>query len=581
MEFRFAPRRRVWLVLVALVAMTLTVSDVSSTAQAARTWHVSTSGSDSATGSATGPLRTLGTAVDRAVSGDTIEVAGGVYRESIQVFRKALHIRSSAGERAVLDGSRRVSGWRRSGGAYVVDGWTHQFQDDFGPMVRPDNRTAGLPDQVFVGGQPLIQVASLGALRGNTFFHDTAADELWLAQDPAGRAVDVSNQSWGIYLNEADGSRLTNLTVRRYGTERRHIAAIRAYGDNLTLVGVVVEQNAAIGISVIGRNVEVSNGRASDNGYIGIHADRATNLTVDSMSVIANNRAGFDPFHSAGGIKATTSTGVTVRNSHVAHNDGPGIWTDISSSDVSIVGNLVERNLRSGIEVELTTGASIVGNTALANRDSGIWILESDDVQVWNNAAFDNRWQIRVEEGPRRDVNGVTLRNNVVGSAGSGDELLHVNDWTENRSAAQMGVTFDHTLYWRPNGSSRTLSRVGRWPTSLAISSSVGAHRQATGQGGSSLLVSGPRPAVGAGCRDHRVPDGLMSAVPLPSSIASLLGVGPGGTRPVGPITAGPHLMYDWPLDAAAIGQAAGGTVGRDGVRRAVRNGLIPAIPAC
>ncbi len=140
---------------------------------------------------------------------------------------------------------------------------------------------------------------------------------------------------------------------------------------------------------------------------------------VDSMSVIANNRAGFDPFHSAGGVKITTSSRVEVRDSHVGYNNGPGIWTDVNSSAVTIVGNLVERNLRSGIEVELTTGATIAGNTALGNRESrylGARIGERADLEQRGVR------QPLADSGGGgagdADVAGATLRNNVVGATG-------------------------------------------------------------------------------------------------------------------------------------------------------------------
>ncbi len=535
--------RRSIAVVLAMLGATLFVAVArGELASAGHTWHVAVNGNDSAVGDQNRPLRTISAAVDRAASGDIVEVRNGTYRESIQVYGKSIHIRAAAGQRPIIDGSTPVSGWRREGGAWVVDGWTTQFKGDFGAMVPSNNLTAGLPDQVFINGWPQTQAASRAELVSGSFYHDAAADRIWLADDPTGKQVDVSNRSWGIYLNNAHGSRLTNLTVRRFATERRHMAAIRAYSNNVVLDGVVAEQNAAIGISVIGQNVTVRNGRANENGYMGVHADRATNVNVERMSIVGNNLAGFDPFHSAAGLKVTQTTGLTVRNSHVAYNNGPGVWTDIDSRNINVVRNLVESNQRSGIEIELSSNTVVAGNTSINNGESGIWILESTQAQVWNNAAFGNQWQIRVEEGPRRDVQSVKVRNNVVGSTGAGVELLHVNDWTEQRSAAQMGVTSNNTLFWAPAGSARTVSLWGRWPSQQAISSSLQAHRASTGQGSGSRVVGGNLPAVDAGCGDYRVPDGFLGSEPLPASIANLLGVTPGTARAVGPPTATPRL---------------------------------------
>lgn len=556
----------------------------SSSVDAATVWHVSTTGADSSAGSSERPLRSINEAVERASSGDTIEISGGVYRESVQVFRKALDIRSAPGERAILDGSVPVDGWTKGSSGWFVDGWTTEFEPNFDAMVQPSYRTAGYPDQVFVDGEALTQAIGSDTWKSGHFRHAVDDDRVWIADDPTGRDVTISNRSWGVYFNEAHGSSLTNVTVRRFATERRHVAAIRAYADRLTFTGIVVEDNAAIGLSVIGDDVTVANGRASDNGYIGIHADRASDLTIDSMSVVGNNRAGFDPFHSAGGIKTTRSSGVVVQRSDVSWNHGPGIWTDVSSSRAVIVGNLTEHNHRSGIEVELTDGAVVAGNAALRNGESGIWVLESQDVEVWNNAAFDNAWQIKVEEGPRRDVAGVTIRNNVVGSVrGSNAALLDVNDWTENRSADQMNVTADHTVFWRPGDSSTVLSRWGRWPSSLAVSSSLGSHRSATGQGSDSVLLSGVDafPARAARCPDYRGVESLAPGASIPAAIAELLDVvGLSGLAP-GPMSAAPRLRYDWPLDARPSSTEVGGQLGPNDVRRAVRLGPSGVLPNC
>ncbi len=53
-------------------------------------------------------------------------------------------------------------------------------------MVLRNYRTAGLPDQVFIDGQPLIQVTSRADVRPGRFFHDLAGDRLWIGDDPVG-----------------------------------------------------------------------------------------------------------------------------------------------------------------------------------------------------------------------------------------------------------------------------------------------------------------------------------------------------------------------------------------------------------
>ena len=47
--------------------------------------HVATGGSDSNPGNQAAPLKTIQTALKVAKSGDTIEIAPGIYRESIEL----------------------------------------------------------------------------------------------------------------------------------------------------------------------------------------------------------------------------------------------------------------------------------------------------------------------------------------------------------------------------------------------------------------------------------------------------------------------------------------------------------------
>jgi hypothetical protein len=167
--------------------------------------------------------------------------------------------------------------------------------------------------------------------------------------------------------------------------------------------------------------------------------------------------------------------------------------------------------------------------------------------------------------------------------------LLHVNDWTGDRSGAQMGVTENNSLFWQPVGSSRTLSKWARWPSPHANSSTLQAHRQGTGQGSNSRVVGGALPAINSGCGDYRVPDGYLGGEPLPNSIADLLGVSAGTVRAVGPTAPGPYMMYGWPLskptdeplvEKAELNSAVGGlsaAISSPGLVQATR--LAPPAP--
>lgn len=514
---------------------------LSGNVQAARSIHVSMSGHDGAPGTATAPVRSIGRAVALANSGDSIVVRGGTYHESVQVFQKTVHIRAAAGEWVTLDGAKQLDGFVADRGAWYSPNWTTQFERNNGPMIRSDQPVAAYPDQVFYSGQPLRQVLSRGEVVSGTFFHETSVDRIWIGDDPTGRLVEGSNRSWAVYFNGAHGSSLTNMTVRRFATQGRDMAAIRAYADNLTFSGVISEYNAFSGLSAIGSDIVIRDSRFNHNGYIGIHGDRVNGLVVERSAIMHNNRELFDAFHSAAGIKVTSSSGVVVRDSDIDQNAGPGFWSDIASSGVTVAGNAVTNNVRSGIEIELTSGVTIANNVAIGNGESGIWILESQNVNVWHNAVVDNEREIYVLEGPRRDVANISIRNNIVGrSTATGRPLVSVDDWTEQRSASQMNVSADHNVFWRQSTSATPLiSRWARWPSALSLNSDVAAQIASVGHGQNS---SGSNGAAGLPVRsvvdfDYRPDASIAKGAPLSNSVASTLGLQEGRRFASGPVS--------------------------------------------
>ncbi len=458
-------------------------------ADAATTIYVAPWGTDGAPGTRAQPVQTVRHAVWRARSGDAVILRGGTYRENVQIFGKAVAISSAVGERAVFDGTTPLTDWQRSDDDWFVDGWPRQFPARRSAPVASANPIAGYPDQVFIDGRPLEQVLLRTSVAPGTFFHDTARDRLYVGDDPRNVRVEASSIGWALYFNRADGSSLNNVTVRRFATPSQQLAAIRIHSDDVTVSDVTSELNAAAGISAIGDHIVITNSRFSDNGYLGVHAHLATTLVVQDSAITGNNKAGFDAKHSAGGLKVTTSSGVTVRNNDVSHNAGPGIWTDLSVDSSTISYNRVEQNGRSGIELELSSNLSVVSNVVLGNGEAGVWVLESTDVEVAHNGIYGNQREIRVLEGPRRRISNVSIFNNVLGDSRGGRALIQVDDWTHQRSAAQMGVRLADNAYWLPERSPvDAISEWGDWPSRNHLNTSIEDHRMTSGQDSSAIV---------------------------------------------------------------------------------------------
>src|SRR4051812_23271814 len=80
-------------------------------------YHVATTGSYGADGSASAPLRTINAAAALAEPGDTVRVHEGEYREWVTPARGGLSDRrrityeAGEGERVVIKGSERITEW--------------------------------------------------------------------------------------------------------------------------------------------------------------------------------------------------------------------------------------------------------------------------------------------------------------------------------------------------------------------------------------------------------------------------------------------------------------------------------------
>ena len=495
-------------------------------------------------------LRSIGEAVRIAPDGATIMIADGIYHETVQVFQKAVHLRAT-GSGAVMDGARAVTGWTRESGTdrWYTTGWTPQFPRNESVFVDPAAPEAAYPDQVFLDGIELRQVTTRSAVAPDSFYHDEGADRLYLGVDPTDRRVEASALPWALYLNRADGSTVRGLTVRRYATPSRDLAAVRAFGDDLLLSDVTVRNNAFNGISVIGDRVTIADSWVRGNGHTGIHGHLSSDVTIRSTTIERNNAAKFDATHAAGGTKFTNSSGLRYERNTVRSNGGPGIWTDISSFDIDVVSNLIENNARAGVELELTGRADVIDNIVTGNGEAGIYVLESNDVRVWHNLATDNARDIWALEGPRTsgglpaavlwDLRNVSIRANAVGGSGRGEEaLLAADDWTENRSAASMNVTSDANLIWKPPSSTVGQAlRWAMWPAPLAWTSDLGQYRSRTGQEGASQLLTGAADPYRTGPAVYTPPAGAPTGPTLPGDLATLVGVGANARYPAGPIS--------------------------------------------
>ncbi len=521
---------------------------------------VSPSGSDSAAGTLAAPYATVQKALNAAPSGATIVLRAGSYHESLTVpSGKKLTVQSYPKEAVYLDGSTPVSGWAKSGSVWKAGGWNHVF--DASPtftrgapdgtaagwqFVNPSYPMAAHPDQLWVGGTAMRQVASASQVTAGTFFYDTAAKTLVVGTDPSGKEVRASDLQKAITVGSA-GFTLKGVGVRRYAPSVPDMGAVTDYQGTGTFENVSFTDNATTGIALGGSGHVLRDITVARNGLLGVQTNNSDNLTLDGVLASGNDAEHFNTSPVSGGVKITRSRNITVENSAFIDNASHGLWFDESVYNMTIVHNDSLRNVGNGMVLEISAKASIVDNVSSDNGKDGLKLNNvGGGVQVWNNTFTDNTGRnLEITQDARRGNNASdaghdprqafpdptmtwitgpdTIRNNII-SGGS-----------HTFSAAQMGIDADYNLYRRASAGAPGWFAV--WSTGAgnpAVYNTLSAFTAATGRGGNSTLVENAPTQTAA---QLAAPSGATAstgtAAGLTATIAALAGK-PAGTAHMG-----------------------------------------------
>ncbi len=173
----------------------------------ARTWYVSPSGSDKNDGTAESPVKTISKAAFNAISGDTVLISEGVYRERVNPanggLKKDMPIvyMAAQGEEVHIKGSEQVKGWKKSKGVWstsvdnVIFGEFNPFDTKlFGDWLHKGN-DLHLGD-VYINGKVLTEELALDSLK--------TKPNTWYAE--------VGDEKTTIYANFAAANPNTSLT---------------------------------------------------------------------------------------------------------------------------------------------------------------------------------------------------------------------------------------------------------------------------------------------------------------------------------------------------------------------------------
>jgi parallel beta-helix repeat protein len=362
------------------------------------------------TGTTISPGQSIQAAVNAYPGGTTFTLKAGVHRlQSIQPKAGDTFVGATG---AILSGARLLTSFTRSGSYYVASGQTQQGVAD--GVCLPQAPGCRYPEELYIDDSRLTRVTSLSQVTVGKWYFDYGADKVYFTDSPTGRRVEISVLPYA-FTGSASSVTIRGLKIEKYATPTQ-MAAVFGYGSTgWTVEGNEIRWNHGAGTITANRWV-LRNNNIHHNGLMGVHPQSNTSGAVIEANEIAfNNAAGFSPHWGAGGIKAITTTGLTVRNNYVHDNAAYGIWCDNCFAGTTYSGNRVTNNLYAGIYHEVSAGALITGNTLTGNgvttARGGIWVDNSANVEISANTLSGNGDGIKLRQVSRPDLPSRVLSN--------------------------------------------------------------------------------------------------------------------------------------------------------------------------
>jgi len=293
-------------------------------------------------------------------------------------------------EGAILNGSAVLTNWTQSGNLWVIGGQTQQGRVNSSAEFLPGTQRPGNPETVFLDNTPLKPVDALSKVVPGTFYFDYAADQIYVADNPAGHTVEAGKLT-DAFHGSATNVTVQNLVIEKYDPEIQY-GAIR--GDqSWTIRDNEVRLNYAVGISAHDGSQIIGN-YVHDNGQMGL-GGYGNNILVQGNELATNGFwSGIDPLWEAGGFKFADTDNLVVRGNYSHDNNGSGMWTDTNNIHTLYEDNVVVHNTIGGIGHEISYDAIIRNNTLIGNGygDTRGWgwgaeinIQNSQNVQVYGN----------------------------------------------------------------------------------------------------------------------------------------------------------------------------------------------------
>ncbi|TCC66560.1 right-handed parallel beta-helix repeat-containing protein [Kribbella pittospori] len=324
--------------------------------------------------------------------------------------------------RAVLTGSVPLTGWTKSGSAWVVRGALPAAYGASGQCEDNVSNICHLREQLFLDGAHLTRVGNTSQVAPGTFYADYGANAIFLGDDPAGHSVEMSKTSTAIESGST-GVEVRGLTIEHFASAPQAGALVSGPGWKVTANDV--RWNHAVGVMLVKANkTEVEKNLIRNNGQLGLGQYSSADATVTQNVISSNNTDGFWVADwESGGIKSTRSSG-TVSGNLIKANRGVGMWADVADDGRVISSNQIIGNAADGIRYEISRNGTIEKNTITNNgfgtgRGSGTSLWDGGGININTSSGVTVRGNV-----VKGNVNGIAIQSRTRGTGPWGTYLL-------------------------------------------------------------------------------------------------------------------------------------------------------------
>jgi parallel beta-helix repeat protein len=382
--------------------------------------------------------------IDAHPPGTRFRIASGTHRLQYAIEpKKNQQFLGAPG--ATVSGAKVLTDWRSAGPHWYASEQTQRLPTtQVGGAIgscKTEYPRCFRGEDVFLDGHLLRHVGSLDRLGPGRYFFDYERDRIYIGDDPSMHVVEASVAAQAL-ASDASGVVVRNLIIEMFGGDGQSAAIHGGGSPGWSLIDCEVRLNHGAGAKI--NNGIVAGNYVHHNGKFGLAGSGEGNRVI-ANEIAHNNTAGYD--RGAGGAKWVHNDGLVVRNNWSHHNDGPGLWTDISNTDTVYEGNLITENGKAGIMHEISYGATIRNNTIRRNgfalgsawwvAGAGVYVINSPEVEVYGNTIVGNRAGVMGRHGESR----TNTQLNTHGATALRD--FHVHDNMISMPVGRTGIVSD------------------------------------------------------------------------------------------------------------------------------------------